>query len=140
MLEIKNRNLIMVLEFLRNDLVAENSMQNIHRMRVVRNLEKYSEQLEEERVEIIKGFADKDENGEVIQTDDGNVTVQDPSGLEKEIEKISEEKYIINDENLETAIKTIANLVKNHEGKLSGDSGEAHYILVEELESYMEGE
>ena len=140
MLEIKNNKIMMVLEFLRNDLVTEESMENIHRMRIVKNLEAYVETLEEERVEIIKKYAEKDENGEVIQSGEGNVTIHDSNGLNAQLDALFGETYTIEDKNLKTAIHTVAQLVKNHKGKLSGDSSEAHYILVEELESYMEEE
>lgn len=140
MLEIKNKKLMMVLNFLRNDLVTTESIENIHRMRVVKNLEEQAEQLEEERVEIIKKFADKDENGELIQSENGEVTVQDAQSMNSQISILFDETYSINDSNLKTAIQTIANLVMNFKGELKGDSGEAHYILVEELEKYSDKE
>src|SRR5699024_1375531 len=140
MLEIKNNKIMMVLEFLRNDLVTEESMENIHRMRIVKNLEEYAETLEEERVEIIKKYAEKDENGEVIQSEEGNVTIHDSNGLNAQLDALFGETYTIENKNLKTAVHTVAQLDKNHKGRRAGDSSEAHYILVEELESYMEEE
>lgn len=138
MFKLNNSDLEKVINFLKDELKTKKAIENVHRMRLVKNLEERFNEFEKDKNSIVKEYAKKDENGEVIQNDNGSVTIIDTASLERDLAILFQETVVIDDSKLKTPIMTVKHLIFDFEGELSGDSGEAHYLLCEELENLEE--
>lgn len=132
-MKIKNKDLNSVITFLK-DVIKASKMDNVHRMRVVKKLEAQAERLISEETELVKEFVVLDEDGNMKQNEGGGFYVNDKDEFENQHQLLMEEEFSIEQTNLGDALKTVKGLVENYEDELSGESAEAHYILVEALE------
>lgn len=132
-MKLKNSNLKMVANFLKDDLKTSGK-DNIHRMRLVKAIEAQDEAIGKEELELLKEYAETDEDGELKQTEKGGFKISNPQVFKKQQEALFNEYYTIDDSNLNTALETVKQLVNDFDGELSGESAEAHFILSEALE------
>lgn len=138
-MKIKNKDLNSVITFLK-DVIKASKMDNVHRMRVVKKLESQAERLLSEETELVKGFAVLDEYGKIKQNEGGGFYVSDKDEFEAQHQLLMDEEFSIEHNNLGGALKTVKGLVENYEDELSGESAEAHYILIEALENNENGD
>ena len=138
-MKIKNKDLNSVITFLK-DVIKASKMDNVHRMRVVKKLEAQAERLLSEETELVKGFIVLDESGKMKQNEGGGFYVSDKDEFENQHQQLMEEEFSVENTNLGDALITVKRLVENYEDELSGESAEAHYILVEALEDVENGD
>ena len=138
-MKIKNKDLNSVITFLK-DVIKASKIDNVHRMRVVKKLEAQAERLLSEETELVKGFIVLDESGKMKQNEGGGFYVSDKDEFENQHQQLMEEEFSVENTNLGDALITVKRLVENYEDELSGESAEAHYILVEALEDVENGD
>jgi len=130
-----------VADFLLNQ-VSTKGKKNIHRMRVVNALNQQHNNYAKEELELIKEYADTDEQGELIPREGGGFKIA-PSNAKvcnEAIQSLSGEYFTIDDSNLESALKTVEKLVNDFDKELVGHPAEMHYILSEAFENAKENE
>lgn len=138
-MDIKNKDLSIVIGFLKEEIKAT-KVDNIHRMRIVKALESQQEELISEETQLVKEFAVLDDNGNIKQDVNGSFFVTNRAEFEAQQKQLLNEVFRIEDNNLSDALKTIKRLVNDFEDELSGESAEAHYILIEALENNENGD
>lgn len=101
----------------------------------------YIKHIETGRQSIIDQFADKDEEGNVIKSEDNTVYVKDVEGLNNEMEIFDNESYGIdlNEVNLKL-INDVYLIITNDEymGKLKGEIASTYERLCTEIENVVE--
>lgn len=128
MIRIQNKYLKGAAEFLQNNLLLKGK-QNIHRMRLVNAMLAYNEKIAEEEITLIKEYAEKNDDGEIIKSESDGVLISDMNAFNQQHKDLLEEYYILNNPNLEEAILTIADSLSNYEESLSGKEAKMHYYL-----------
>ncbi|MBN6890060.1 hypothetical protein ACUXCC_005567 [Cytobacillus horneckiae] len=133
-LKIKCKDLYNVADFLQNHVGAKGK-KNIHRMRIVNTLSEKYKKVAEEEFSLLKDFAKTDDNGEPIRTEHGGFDMEDSKEFKKQQDALYDEYFIIKDENLQSALKSVEKLVNDYDKELTGNAAEAHFILVEAFEN-----
>lgn len=132
-LTIQNKNLSDVAEFLLNE-VSASGKKNIDRMRVFNALDEKNQKIAEEEREILKEYAEIDDEGGFIRDDNDRIKFKDIKGFKKAQDELLEEQFVIDDANMQSALKTTKKLAENHDKKLTGESAQAHFILATAFE------
>lgn len=138
MIKIQNKHLRNTAEFLYNTVTAKGK-KNVHRMRIVKALEKRNKEVSEERLTLIEEYCGFDDNGEPKRKENGDLDIEDLKGFNKDFDALYDEYFVIDDKNLESALKTVEKLVNNFDKELSGNDAEAHFVLVEAFEEANKG-
>ncbi|SFM36322.1 hypothetical protein SAMN04487943_11522 [Gracilibacillus orientalis] len=139
MIKLQNKHLKDVADFLQNNVGAKGK-KNIHRMRIVKALQEGNNKLAEEEVALLKEYAKTDEQGELVTNEKGGFDVDDKKGFNEQHKELFDEEYVIDDKNLESAVKTVENLTNDYDKELIGKSAEAHFLLAESIENVEGGE
>lgn len=133
MIKLQNKYLKNVADFLQNTVSAKGK-KNIHRMRIVKALQERNKEVGEEEVTLLKEYAQLDDKGELKRNDAGGFDIEDTKGFNEQHKALYDEYFVIDDKNLESALKTVEKLVNDYDKELSGKQAEAHFILVEAFE------
>ena len=133
MIKLQNKYLKNVADFLQNTVSAKGK-KNIHRMRIVKALQERNKEVGEEEVTLLKEYAQLDDKGELKRNDAGGFSIEDTKGFGEQHKALYDEYFVIDDKNLESALKTVEKLVNDYDKELSGKQAEAHFILVEAFE------
>ncbi|MEN2468011.1 hypothetical protein [Ornithinibacillus sp. JPR2-1] len=133
MIKIQNKHLGDVADFLLNTITAKGK-KNIHRMRIVNALKERNKGVGEEELELLKEYAKKDEDDNVVQNENGRFVMEDAKEFKKQQDALYEEYFVIDDVNLKSALRTVEKLVNDYDKELVGKEAEAHFILVEAFE------
>ncbi|WP_419893297.1 hypothetical protein [Oceanobacillus kimchii] len=134
MIKIQNKNLKDVADFLQNTISVKGK-DNLHRMRIVKALNEKYENVAEEEVTLLKEYAVTNGEGELIKNEADGFEIKDPKGFNEQHKELLEEYFILEDKNLESALKTVGKLVNDFDKELSGKDAEMHFILAEAFES-----
>ncbi len=132
-LKLKNKDLRNVADFLQNT-VSVKGKKNVHRMRVVKAIAEKDKEVREEEVSLLKDYAKLDDQGEIIFLDNGQPIIKEKKEFNEAHKALFEEYFVLDDKNLESALKTTEKLVNDFDKELSGHQAEAHFILVEAFE------
>lgn len=127
-LTIQNKNLSDVAEFLLNE-VSASGKKNIDRMRVFNAIDEKNQEIAKEEQEMLKEYAEVDEEGGFIRDDNDRIKFKDIKGFKKAQDELLEEQFVIDDANMQSALKTTKKLAENPDKKLTGKSAQAHFIL-----------
>ncbi|MDO6451711.1 hypothetical protein [Oceanobacillus profundus] len=133
MIKLQNKDLKNAADFLQNTVSAKGK-KNVHRMRIVKALENKYKEVGEEEVTLLKEFAQLDDEGELKRNDAGGFDIEDTKGFNEAHKALYDEYFVIDDKNLESALKTVEKLVNDYDKELSGKHAEAHFILIEAFE------
>ncbi|MCM3396494.1 hypothetical protein M3638_01420 [Oceanobacillus profundus] len=133
MIKLQNQDLKNVADFLQNTISVKGK-KNIHRMRIVKALLQRNKDVGEEEIALLEEFAKLDDNGELKRNDAGGFDIEDTKGFSEQHKALYDEYFVIEDKNLESALKTVEKLVNDYDKELSGKQAEAHFILVEAFE------
>jgi len=133
MMKLQNKHLKDTADFLLNTISAKGK-KNIHRMRIVKTLQERNKEVGEEEVTLLKEYAKLDDEGELKRNSQGGFDIEDTKGFNEAHKALFDEYYVIDDKNLESALKTVEKLVNDYDKELSGKQAEAHFILVEAFE------
>lgn len=131
-LKIQKQYLKDVADFLYNRLELKGK-KSVDRMRVVKILNNQNREFANEEMELLKQYATLDDEGNPVQFEDGTFKVKDVQEFKEQQKKLYEEEYILNDVNLDTALKTVKDAVINHDGELKGKDAFTHYYLYEQF-------
>ena len=119
--------------------VYNSSKLNRSKNKLLELIDKKMNELEHDRVEILKEFADKNENGEPIENEDGTYKLNKSNDREanEQVKVLLEEDVCINYGEYSSRIKEFMEYLDNYDGELDGRTGQAVYWL---LEAYDEAE
>ncbi|MFD1453217.1 hypothetical protein [Oceanobacillus sojae] len=131
---LKNKDLKNVADFLQNTISAKGK-KNVHRMRVVKAITEKDKGVREDEVTLLKDYAKLDDEGEIIFLDNGQPIIKEKKEFNEAHKALFEEEFILDDKNLEAALKTVETLVNEYNKELTGAMAEAHFILVEAFEA-----
>lgn len=104
-------------------------------MRVVNVLAEKSKIVGEEELALLKEYGKTDEKDELVLNEQGGIRMEDAKEFKKQQEALYDELFVVDDKNLESALKTVEKLVNEYDKELSGKSAEAHFILCEAFEN-----
>ena len=133
MIKLQNKDLKNVADFLQNTLTAKGK-KNVHRMRIVKAIENKNKEVGEEEYTLLKEYVPIGDNGELKRNDTGGFAIEDTKGFSEQHKALYDEYFVIDDKNLESALKTVEKLVNDYDKELSGKQAEAHFILIEAFE------
>ncbi|MFA9458805.1 hypothetical protein ACERJO_18845 [Halalkalibacter sp. AB-rgal2] len=136
MMNLQYKDLKMTADFLKN--LSLKGKESVHRMRVVKVLEEQNKKLAEEELELLKAFAEIDDQGELVQAQGGGFKIKedkDKREFKQQQEELYQEYFTVGDKNLETALKTVEEIVNDYNEELSDKDAEAHFLLVESFEN-----
>lgn len=139
MIKLQNRYLRDVADFLQNTITAKGK-KNIHRMRIVKALHERYKEVGEEELTLLKEFAKTDEDGELVRDENGRLDIEDKKGFNEQHKALFDEYFVIDDKNLESALRTVEKLVNDYDKELQGKEAEMHYVLTEAFEENKEEE
>ncbi|CDI47511.1 Orf58 [Lactococcus lactis subsp. lactis Dephy 1] len=134
MLSLKNKELAPIINFL--SAVELSPKASRCRSKLVKKLlEKYTE-LKEDLEEIIKKFGKRDDNGEIIRLENGNVEFSEDTREEgiKEQEELFDEEISINLDEIKKKVKFLVTNLDQLDTKLSGYDAEIYDMLMDQLE------
>ncbi|WP_339183337.1 hypothetical protein [Oceanobacillus sp. FSL W7-1293] len=132
--KIQNKDLRNVADFLKNT-VSVKGKKNVHRMRVVKAIADKDKEVKEEEVTLLKDYAKLDDEEEIIFLDNGQPIIKEKKEFNEAHKALFEEEFVLDDKNLESALKTVEKLVNDFDKELSGQQAEAHFILAEAFEN-----
>ncbi|RHW33512.1 DUF1617 family protein [Oceanobacillus profundus] len=133
MIKLQNKYLKNVADFLQNTVSAKGK-KNVHRMRIVKALTDKNKEVGDEELALLKEYAKTDSEGELVVNEAGGFDFKDRKTRKEFNEQqkdLYDEDFVIDDKNLESALKTVEKLVNDYDKELSGKHAEAHFILVE---------
>lgn len=133
MIKLQNKDLKIVFDFLLS--IGVKGKKNAHRTRVAKVIEEQSNVYAEEELTLLKDYCKTDENGDFVHLSNGNLDISDPKKFKEEQNALAEEYFAIDDNNLETALKTVKELVMEYNKELEGDDALAHFYLVDAFEN-----
>lgn len=132
--KIQHKHLSNVADFLQNQVSAKGK-KNIHRMRIVNAIATKNKLVGEEELALLKEYGKTDDDNELVLNEQGGIQMEDAKEFKKQQEALYDEYFVVDDKNLESALKTVEKLVNEYDKELSGKSAEAHFILCEAFEN-----
>lgn len=133
MIKLQHKHLKDIADFLLNTITAKGK-KNVHRMRIVKVIDEKSKEVGEEEINLLKEFTHLDDDDNIKRKENGGFDFKDIKGFDKAHKELFDEQFIIDDKNLESALKTVEKLVNDFDKELSGKQAEAHFILIEAFE------
>ncbi|WP_062052330.1 hypothetical protein [Bacillus sp. JCM 19034] len=135
-MKLQYKDLKVAADFLKK--ISLKGKKSVHRMRIVKVLEEQNKKFAEEELELLKSYAELDEQGELVPTQGGGFKIKedkDKKEFRKQQEELYQEYFVVDDKNLETALKTVEEVVNDYNKELSDKDAEAHFLLVEAFEN-----
>lgn len=132
--KIQHKHLSNIADFLQNQVSAKGK-KNIHRMRIVNAIATKNKLVGEEELALLKEYGKTDDDNELVLNEQGGIQMEDAKEFKKQQEALYDEFFVVDDKNLESALKTVEKLVNEYDKELSGKSAEAHFILCEAFEN-----
>ncbi|MCT1904126.1 hypothetical protein [Oceanobacillus sojae] len=133
-IKLKNKDLRNTADFLQNT-VSVKGKKNVHRMRVVKAIAEKDKEVREDEVTLLKDYAKLDDDDEIVFLDNGQPIIKEKKEFNKAHKELFEEEFVLDDKNLESALKTVEKLINDFDKELSGQQAEAHFILAEAFEN-----
>lgn len=137
MIKLQNKDLKVIYSFLMG--IGIKGKKSTHRTRIAKVIEEQHKKYAEEELELIKDYCETDEKGEFARLPNGNLDISDPKKFKEEQKALADEYFTIDDRNLETALKTVEEIVIDYNKELEGDNALAHFYLVEAFENKEQG-
>ncbi len=137
MIKLKNKDLKVIYDFLLS--IGVKGRKNAHRTRIVKVIEEQNNKYVEEELTLLKDYCETDEKEEFVRLPNGNLDISDPKKFKEEQKSLAEEYFTIDDKNLETALKTVEEIINDYNKELEGNDALAHFYLVEAFECKEEG-
>lgn len=134
MLSLKNKELAPIINFL--SAVELSPKASRCRSKLVKKLLEKHTELKEDLEEIIKKFGKRDDNGEIIRLENGNVEFSEDTkeGGIKEQEELFDEEISINLDEIKKKVKFLVTNLDQLDTKLSGYDAEIYDMLMDKLE------
>lgn len=134
MLSLQNKELAPIINFL--SAVELSPKASRCRSKLVKKLLEKHTELKEDLEEIIKKFGKRDDNGEIIRLENGNVEFSEDTkeGGIKEQEELFDEEISINLDEIKKKVKFLVTNLDQLDTKLSGYDAEIYDMLMDKLE------
>jgi hypothetical protein len=129
--EIENRYLGQAISLL-FDLPLRGK-QSRHRTKFVKLLNDRLKEVEEQRIQLAKEHAKKDENGEPI-ANDGKFDIEDMDAFKKDLEELYDEKMVIEGGDAQGMLKTVKDVLFNCDKEFSGQEAMLYDYLCDIFE------
>jgi len=129
--EIENRYLGQAISLLFD--LSLRGKQSRHRTKFVKLLNDRLKEVEEQRIELAKEHAKKDENGEPIIRED-RVEIEDKEGFAKELEELYAEKLVLEGGDLQETLKVVKDVLLNCDKEFSRQEAVIYDYLCEQFE------
>jgi|SRR5690625_4742055 len=130
-LEIKNAYLKDIIDLLFD--LSLKGKESRHRSKLINLLNDRLKEVEEDRVELAKEHAEKDEEGEPI-VKDKHYKIKDQESFRYELNELFDEPFIIEGENNKLMLKTVLRALLNTDKEFSGTEAVIYDYLCEQLE------
>lgn len=134
MLSLKNKELAPIINFL--SAVELSPKASRCRSKLVKKLLEKHTELKEDLEDIIEKFGKRDDNGEIIRLENGNVEFSEDTkdqGI-KEQEELFDEEISINLDEIKKKVKFLVTNLDQLDTKLSGYDAEIYDLLMDKLE------
>lgn len=134
MLSLKNKELAPIINFL--SAVELSPKASRCRSKLVKKLLEKHTELKEDLEDIIEKFGKRDDNGEIIRLENGNVEFSEDikdQGI-KEQEELFDEEISINLDEIKKKVKFLVTNLDQLDTKLSGYNAELYDLLMDKLE------
>lgn len=134
MLSLKNKELAPVINFL--SAVELSPKASRCRSKLVKKLLEKHTELKEDLEDIIEKFGKRDDKGEIIRLENGNVEFSEDTREEgiKEQEELFDEEISINLDEIKKKVKFLVTNLDQLDTKLSGYDAEIYDMLMDKLE------
>jgi hypothetical protein len=132
MIKLQNKDLKITYDFLMS--IGVKGKKSTHRTRIAKAIEEQHKKYADEELNLLKDYCSVDDKGEFVRLPNGNLDISDTAKFNKEQESLANEYFVIDDTNLETALKTVKELVIDYNKELDGNDALAHFYLVEAFE------
>ncbi|MDV2617803.1 DUF1617 family protein [Lactococcus lactis] len=134
MLSLKNKELAPIINFL--SAVELSPKASRCRSKLVKKLLEKHTELKEDLEDIIEKFGKRDDNGEIIRLENGNVDFSEDTKEEgiKEQEELFDEETSINLDEIKKKVKFLVTNLDQLDTKLSGYDAEIYDLLMDKLE------
>lgn len=134
MLSLKNKELAPIINFL--SAVELSPKASRCRSKLVKKLWEKHTELKEDLEKIIEKFGKRDDNGEIIRLENGNVEFSEDTkeGGIKEQEELFDEEISINLDEIKKKVKFLVTNLDQLDTKLSGYDAEIYDMLMDKLE------
>ncbi|MCT0061630.1 DUF1617 family protein [Lactococcus lactis subsp. lactis] len=134
MLSLKNKELAPIINFL--SAVELSPKASRCRSKLVKKLLEKHTELKEDLEEIIEKFGKRDDNGEIIRLENGNVDFSEDTKEQgiKEQEELFDEEISINLDEIKKKVKFLVTNLDQLDTKLSGYDAEIYDMLMDKLE------
>lgn len=134
MLSLKNKELAPIINFL--SAVELSPKASRCRSKLVKKLLEKHTELKEDLEDIIEKFGKRDDNGEIIRLENGNVDFSEDTKEEgiKEQEELLYEEISINLDEIKKKVKFLVTNLDQLDAKLSGYDAEIYDLLMDKLE------
>lgn len=134
MLSLKNKELAPVINFL--SAVELSPKASRCRSKLVKKLLEKHTELKEDLEDIIEKFGKRDDNGEIIRLENGNVEFSEDTKEQgiKEQEELFDEEISINLDEIKKKVKFLVTNLDQLDTKLSGYDAEIYDLLMDKLE------
>lgn len=134
MLSLKNKELAPIINFL--SAVELSPKASRCRSKLVKKLLEKHTELKEDLEDIIEKFGKRDDKGEIIRLENGNVEFSEDTkdqGI-KEQEELFDEEISINLDEIKKKVKFLVTNLDQLDTKLSGYDAEIYDLLMDKLE------
>lgn len=134
MLSLKNKELAPIINFL--SAVELSPKASRCRSKLVKKLLEKHTELKEDLEDIIEKFGKRDDNGEIIRLENGDVEFSEDTKEEgiKEQEELLYEEISINLDEIKKKVKFLVTNLDQLDTKLSGYDAEIYDLLMDKLE------
>lgn len=134
MLSLKNKELAPIINFL--SAVELSPKASRCRSKLVKKLLEKHTELKEDLEDIIEKFGKRDDKGEIIRLENGNVEFSEDAREEgiKEQEELFDEEISINLDEIKKKVKFLVTNLDQLDTKLSGYDAEIYDLLMDKLE------
>ncbi len=134
MLSLKNKELAPIINFL--SAVELSPKASRCRSKLVKKLLEKHTELKEDLEDIIEKFGKRDDKGEIIRLENGNVEFSEDAKEEgvKEQEELFDEEISINLDEIKKKVKFLVTNLDQLDTKLSGYDAEIYDMLMDKLE------
>ncbi|CDI47650.1 Orf58 [Lactococcus lactis subsp. lactis Dephy 1] len=134
MLSLKNKELAPIINFL--SAVELSPKASRCRSKLVKKLLEKHTELKEDLEDIIEKYGQRDDKGEIIRLENGNVDFSEDTKEEgiKEQEELLYEEISINLDEIKKKVKFLVTNLDQLDAKLSGYDAEIYDLLMDKLE------
>ncbi|UOQ85699.1 DUF1617 family protein [Gracilibacillus salinarum] len=109
--------------------------QSRHRTKFINKLSERLKEVDQQRVELAKEHAKKDEEGEPIMIEDGKrYDIEDENAFQKDLKELYEEQLVIDGGDNEEMLKTLRNVLLNCEEVFRGTDAVIYDYLCDQFE------